>query len=82
MDDKAVLLENISRIHTTRLGAERIVRNLELNEIDPVEYCKGVIADKRSGVYKKGKNFYCELDWVRITVNSHSYTIITAHKIK
>ena len=27
------------------------------------------------------KNYYCEYDGVRITINIHSYTIITAHKI-
>ena len=30
----------------------------------------------------RGKNWYCEIDSVKITVNYYSYTIITAHIIK
>ena len=33
-------------------------------------------------IYKEGKNWHCEIDNIRITVNSYSYTIITAHIIK
>ncbi|MDE5910121.1 MAG: DUF3781 domain-containing protein [Lachnospiraceae bacterium] len=27
-----------------------------------------------------GKNWYCEVDGIKITVNAHSYTIITAYR--
>lgn len=33
-------------------------------------------------IYKQGKNWYCEIDDIKITINSYRYTIITAHKLK
>ncbi len=80
--DKQLLLSHIEKIHTTELGAERIKRNLGLSTDDVVEYCKNKITDVKSVIYKEGKNFYSESDGERITVNSCSFTIITAHKIK
>lgn len=70
------LLNNIEKIHTTQLGIERIKRNLKI-ETDVVEYCKNKI--KNATIYKQGKNYYCEIDNIKITINSKSYTIITAH---
>lgn len=74
------LLSNIRKIHTTERGAERIRKNLYLNSEDVVEYCKNKILDKNCKIYNRGKNYYCEIDNIIITVNLHSYTIITAHK--
>lgn len=71
----------INNLHTTTLGNERIKKNLNINE-DVVLYCKNKILDKNSVIYKKGKNWYCEIDNIIITINSNSYTIITAHRIK
>lgn len=48
---------------------------------DVVEYCENKILDKNCTIYKKGKNFYCEIDNIKITINSYNYTIITAHII-
>ena len=80
---KHILLENKNTIHTTEMGVERIRRNLKLNEsVDVVEFCKQKILDTNCNIYKQGKNWYCEIDGTKITVNSFSYTIITAHKIK
>lgn len=76
------LLLNIDRIHTTRMGVERIKNNLILDSNDVVLYCKNKILDKNCNIYKQGKNWYCEINNIRITVNSYSYTIITAHTIK
>ena len=36
---------------------------------------------EESVVIKEGKNYYVEVDGCRITINSSSFTIITAHKI-
>ena len=72
------LLNNIDKIHTTPMGIERIKRNLKI-ETDVVEYCKNKI--KKSNIYTKGKNYYCEIDNIKITINKYSYTIITAHII-
>lgn len=73
------LLLNIGKVHTTEMGIDRIKKNLKLNTIDVVEYCKNKILDKNCNIYKQGKNWYCEIDNIIITINSYSYTIITAH---
>lgn len=77
--DKEKILKNINKIHTTEMGVLRIKRNLKLNGIDVVEYCKSKILDKNCYIYKNGKNYYCEIDNIVITINSYSFTIITAH---
>lgn len=81
MESKKVLLSNIDKIHTTEMGRNRIKKNLILDTDDVVEYCKNKILDKKCNIYQQGKNWYCEVDHIRITINSHSYTIITAHLI-
>lgn len=80
--DKEVLLSNIDKVHTTEMGIDRIKKNLKLDINDVVEYCKKKVLDKNSNIYKQGKNWYCEIDNIKITINSYSYTIITAHKLK
>ncbi|MBR2704361.1 MAG: DUF3781 domain-containing protein [Clostridia bacterium] len=77
--DKDILLANINKVHTTEMGVDRIKKNLKINNNDVVKYCKEKILDNRCNIYKKGKNFYCEIDNIIITINSFSYTIITAH---
>ena len=79
MEDKQILLDNISKVHTTEMGIDRIKKNLKLNTNDVVEFCKNKILDKNCNIYKQGKNWYCEIDNIKITINSYSYTIITAH---
>ena len=74
------LINNINKVHTTDMGVLRIKKNLNI-DTDVVEYCKDKILDKNCNIYKKGKNYYCEIDNIRITINSYSYTIITACKI-
>ena len=81
MEDKKVLFDHIDKIHTTELGIERIKRNLKLDTQDVVAYCRNKILDKNCHIYKCGKNWYCEVDQIKITINSLSYTIITAHKM-
>lgn len=80
--DKLILLDNIDKIHTTSLGVERIRKNMKIDVEDVVLYCKDKILDKNANIYKKGKNWYCEVDNIRITINSYSYTIITAHLVE
>ena len=79
--NKEVLLSNINKIHTTKMGIDRIKRNLKLETNDVVEYCKNKVLNKNCIIYKQGKNWYCEIDNIRITINSYSYTIITEHII-
>ena len=82
MEDKQILLDNISKAHTTEMGIDRIKKNLKLNTNDVVEFCKNKILDKNCNIYKQGKNWYCEINNIKITIISYSYTIITAHLIK
>lgn len=79
--DKEVLLSNVDKVHTTELGVLRIKQNLKLETDDVVLYCKNKVLDKNCNIYKQGKNWYCEIDNIKITINSYSYTIITAHII-
>lgn len=80
--DKEILLSNIDKVHTTEMGIDRIKKNLELDTNDVVKYCKNKVLDKNCNIYKQGKNWYCEIDNIVITINSYSYTIITAHIIR
>ena len=82
MEDKNILLKNMEKIHTTDMGVDRIKRNLGLKDTDVVAYCKELVLDKDCIIYKKGKNWYCENKKTVITINSYSYTIITAHRQK
>ena len=82
MEDKQTLLNNIDKIHTTEMGRNRIKKNLKLDNDEIVEYCKNKVLDKKCNIYIKGKNWYCEIDNIKITINSYTYTIITAHKLK
>ena len=76
--NKNILLSNIDKIHTTKMGEERIKRNLKINQ-DVVSYCINKIIDKNCLIIKNGKNWYCSIDNIIITINTSSYTIITAH---
>lgn len=81
MEDKQILLNNIGKVHNTEMGSVRIKKNLKLDINDVVEYCNQKVLDKNCNIYKQGKNWYCEIDNMRITINSYSYTIITEHII-
>ena len=82
MESKEILLSNIDKLHTTEIGIDRIKRNLKINTENVVKYCKEKILDNNCNIYKLGKNWYCEVDNIIITVNSYSYTIITVHTKK
>ncbi len=73
MSDWELLIDNIDKIHTTKMGIDRIKRNLKLNTDDVVGYCESLIMNKNCHIYRQGKNWYCEIDNV---------TIITAHTMK
>lgn len=78
--DSTVLLLNLDKLHTTDLGVQRIQRNLKLDTSDIVGWFMEKIKAKNSSITRKGKNWYIVVDSCEITVNIHSYTIITAHK--
>lgn len=81
-NDSTELLSNIDKLHTTAMGVDRIKKNLGITEDDVVEFCRNKILSSRCDILKRGKNWYCSIDGIIITVNSFSYTIITAHREK
>lgn len=80
MSNTAELLNNLDKLHTTELGVVRIKRNLSLETDDVVEWCKEKIKLPNAEIVRRGKNYYAEIDGCVITVNAHSFTIITAKK--
>ena len=76
------LLNNLDKLHTTELGVVRIRRNLSLDTEDVIGWCREKINSENSVITRNGKNWYVHIDACIITVNTYSYTIITAHKEK
>ena len=76
------LTDNVDRLHTTEMGAERIRKNLGLADTDVVKWCRSRILDQNAAIERQGKNWYVRIDDYVITVNSRSCTIITAHREK
>ncbi len=74
------LIENITKLHTTEMGIERIIRNLQIDVTEIVQWCWERSLKRDAVIEKRGKNWYVAIDDCIITVNAHSYTIITAHK--
>jgi len=82
MGDGTELLLNLDKLHTTDLGAVRIRKNLSLEVEDVIRWCKDKIQKPNALIIRRGKNWYVDIEGCKITVNAHSYTIITAHRIK
>lgn len=76
------LLNHLDKLHTTELGIVRIKKNLLLDTNDVVAWCKDKINSAYTIITRRGKNWYVSVDDLVITINAHSYTIITAHKEK
>ena len=78
---KNELLTNLDKLRLTELGIDRIKRNLDLDldTDDLVAWCKSEVKNA-SAIIKKGKNWYAYGCNAILTINAHSYTIITAHK--
>ncbi len=74
------LIVNLEKIHTTPMGEERIKRNLDLQTIDIVAWCKDAVQNADI-IFGLGKNWYAYKDSAAITISTRSFTIITAHKI-
>ena len=74
------ITDNIDKLHITQLGAERIKRNMKLECADVVLWCKEAVKSADI-IIGQGKNWYVYRGGDVITVNRHSCTIITAHKI-
>ena len=77
------LLVNLDKLHTTKLGVDRIQRNLSLWDVgDIVSWCIEQIKASGSEITREGKNWYVLTGGFRLTVNAYSYTIITARRLK
>lgn len=79
-----ILPFDVSKLHTTPLGEERIKRNLRFEgmEFDVVKLMRDLILDDSATAVGKGKNWYITSGHCRITINASSLTIITAHRLK
>lgn len=75
--EKEILEKNIDKIHTTKLGEERIQKNLKRKD-KVIPYCIKQIKEATK-VVQKGKNYYVETEKCILTIHAKSYTIITAH---
>lgn len=75
------LIKNIDKLHTTKMGAERIKMNLQIETDDVIQWCRGQILNIDAVIKRTGKNWYVIVGNYKITVNAHSYTVITAHKV-
>ena len=78
---KEILINNIDKIHITLMGINRIKNNLKIDE-DVILFSLNILKNKESVVIKNGKNYYLKYKNIIITINSYSYTIITAHLVK
>ena len=81
MDYKEELKQRIEHIDTTSLGYDRIKRNLQLQNDEPVEFFIKCIRENSSLVRKEGKNYYVYIRDIIITINSSTLNVITAHKL-
>lgn len=72
------------KLRTTPMGRVRVMRNLDMPEnTDVITWCHDIIhAQPQPNIIRRGKNFYVYTNNAVITINAHSHTIITAHKIK
>lgn len=50
MNDSIILLSNIDKLHTTKLGISRIKKNLKLDVDDVIEFCKSKIMKKNCNI--------------------------------
>ena len=75
------LIANIARLHTTDMGRLRIQRNLGLMTDDVVLIIRDCILSLNADIMRRGKNWYITTPEYMITVNAHSFTIITAHRV-
>ncbi len=76
------LIRNVDKLHTTKMGTDRIKRNLGIETDDVALWRKEKILDENVLIERLGKNWYATVRGCRITVNAHSFTIITAHTVK
>ncbi len=75
------LLQNLDKLHTTKLGAERLGRVNLVKPKNQVDWCRKMVLQS-TRIIRRGKNWYVFSGDYVITINATSYTIITLHKSK
>jgi hypothetical protein len=80
MADAHELTMNLDRLHTTKMGAGRVSSNLGMQIDDVPAWCRQEIS-QADRILRKGKNWYVYAGGAVITVNAHSFTVITAHRV-
>ena len=75
--DGKELLNHLDKIHTTESGIGRVRKNLAIDVDDVVGWCRQKIASADQ-IIRRGKNWYVHFENAVMTVNAHSYTVITA----
>ena len=78
INNKEILFNNFDKIHTTKMGIDRIKKNTGL---DIAVLLKEIKKDNCK-IERKGKNFYITNNDYIVTINAYTYTIITAHRMK
>lgn len=51
------------------MGIDRIKRNLKIATADVVEYCKNKVFEENCNIYEQGKNWYCEVENIKVQIN-------------
>ena len=65
------------------MGIDRVCRNVGLDQdTDVIVWAQQLIENAPSdSITRRGKNWYIIYNDILLTVNAHSYTLITAHKV-
>lgn len=79
--EREQLLLNLDKLSSTKLGLQRVRKNISLESEEVIQFCKEKIEKEVAKIEKVGKNYYIKIDSVEITVNANTFTIIAAHKI-
>ena len=82
VEQENLLLQHLDQLHTTARGAVRIRRNLQISEEDVVGWRRKPIASSQTKIQRKEKSGYALTEACQITINAHSYTVITDHREK
>lgn len=71
--------DDLDKLHTTELGKIRIKKNLSLETDDVIKWCRDCMNNPQAIIERKGKNIYVFVNDYVLTINAHSFTLITAH---
>ncbi len=69
IDSAHQLIKNLDKLHTTKLGRDRIRHNLSLINGDIIDYCKKKILNLQAIIKRKGKNWYVKIAAITITIH-------------